>query len=548
MCRELFITHALVRHEYTTKGAFMAHNQRLADEAHRLRDKARRSDMFADEYEVFAFFDKRLPPTVHSGKTFEVWRAEAEARDPKILQLSLADLLLDEAHDLTPARFPDELVIAGVALPLRYRFEPSEDDDGITVTVPLAVLPQLDPEVMAATIPGWMHAKILALLESLPKALRKTLAPLDLRAAELASQIRAFQEPLLPAIERAIFEDSGERVGRDQWDLRSVPRHLHFTFEVIDPRDKVLGTSRDLAELQRSLGGRARELWAATPRASYERTGLRAWDFDALPASVTIEVGGRRMLAYPALVDTENAVDLRLLESQAAADAATRDGIRRLVLLQLGTSMTKLSAQLPGALAKDAQRAIVLRAIDEAFGLVADPPRDKAAFAARMSAGRAALPELLAQLGRLALDHSIELGRIQAALKPLVGKPGIARAVVEDVQHQLRYLAPPDLWRRAPLPRLHHILRYLRALTIRLQRQANDPQKDQAKAQSVVPLWQSFIAKHDELRAKGRTPRELEDFRWLLEELRVQVFAPELKTAIAVSLPRVQELWASLAR
>ncbi|NVB79248.1 MAG: ATP-dependent RNA helicase HrpA [Kofleriaceae bacterium] len=548
MCRELFITHALVRHEYTTKGAFMAHNQRLADEAHRLRDKARRSDMFADEYEVFAFFDKRLPPTVHSGKTFEVWRAEAEARDPKILHLSLADLLLDEAHDLTPARFPDELVVAGVALPLRYRFEPSEDDDGITVTVPLAVLPQLDPEVMASTIPGWMHAKILALLESLPKALRKTLAPLDLRAAEIASQLRAFQEPLLAGIERAIFEDAGERVGRDMWDLRSVPRHLHFTFEVIDPRDKVLGTSRDLGELQRSLGGRARELWAATPRASYERTGLRAWDFDALPASVTIDVGGRRMLAYPALVDTENAVDLRLLESQAAADAATRDGIRRLVLFQLGTSLTKLSAQLPGALAKDAQRAIVLRAIDEAFGLVGEPPRDKATFAARMTAGRAALPELVAQLGRLALDHSIELGRIQAALKPLVGKPGIARAVVEDVQNQLRFLAPADLWRSTPLPRLHHILRYLRALTIRLQRQANDPQKDQTKAQSVVPLWQSFIAKHEELRAKGRTPRELDDFRWLLEELRVQVFAPELKTAIAVSLPRVQELWASLAR
>jgi ATP-dependent helicase HrpA len=116
------------------------------------------------------------------------------------------------------------------------------------------------------------------------------------------------------------------------------------------------------------------------------------------------------------------------------------------------------------------------------------------------------------------------------------------------VQSQLLHLAPPDLWRAAPVPRLTHILRYLRALTLRLQRQANDPQKDQQKAQSVLPLWQSFVARRDDLRAKGRPARELDDFGWLLEELRVQVFAPELKTAVAVSLPRVQQLWASLAR
>ncbi|HEU4610998.1 MAG TPA: ATP-dependent RNA helicase HrpA, partial [Kofleriaceae bacterium] len=548
LCRELFIMHALVRHEYTTKAPFMAHNQRLSEEAHRLRDKARRSDMFADEYEVFAFFDRRLPPSVHSGKTFEAWRTEAEAHDRTVLHLSLADVLLDEAHDLSPERFPDELVVAGVALPLRYRFDPSEDDDGITVSVPLAVLPQLDAEIMAATIPGWMQAKILALLESLPKALRKALAPLDERAADLASRIRPFEQPLLARLERAIYESTGERVGRDAWELRSLPPHLHFTFEVVDARDKVLGTGRDLAELQRTLGGRARELWAAAPRASHERTGLRAWDFDALPRSVTIDVGGRRTLAYPALVDAESAVDLRLLESAAAADAATRDGLRRLLLFQLGTSLAKLAAQLPGALAKDAQRAIVTRALDEAFGLVEELPRDKAAFVARLADGRPRLPELLAQLGKLAIDHSVELGRIQSLLRPLVGKPGIARAVVDDVQSQLQHLAPPDLWRRTPLPRLHHVLRYLRALTLRLQRQANDPQKDQQKAQSVVPLWQSFVARRDALVASGRSTRELEDFGWLLEELRVQVFAPELKTAVAVSLPRVREVWASLAR
>ncbi|MEO7731820.1 MAG: ATP-dependent RNA helicase HrpA, partial [Kofleriaceae bacterium] len=172
LCRSMFITHALVRHEYTSKGTFMAHNRALLDEVQRLRDKARRSDMLADEYELAAFFDKRLPEGVVSGKTFEDWRRTAEAREPAILQLALADILLEEAGELSPERYPDQLVVRGAALPLAYKFEPGADDDGATLTVPLALLPQLDPDVMAWTIPGWHHDLLRALLESLPKAVR----------------------------------------------------------------------------------------------------------------------------------------------------------------------------------------------------------------------------------------------------------------------------------------------------------------------------------------------------------------------------------------
>jgi ATP-dependent helicase HrpA len=320
---------------------------------------------------------------------------------------------------------------------------------------------------------------------------------------------------------------------------------LHFTFRVVDARDKVLAESRDLADLQHRLAGRAREVWAAAPRGTLERTGLRAWDLDALPRSVTIEVGGRRTLAYPALVDAENHVDLRLLESPHAADAATRDGIRRLIMFQTG-GITKLAAQLPGALPKDAHKPLVLRALDEAFGLD-DLPRDRAAFAARLAIGKPRLGDTLVALGRLAVDLLVEHGRVQAALKPLAGKPGIAKLVADDVQSQLRHLVSPDMWRTLPLTRLESVLRYLRALTVRLQRQANDPPKDQQKAAQVVPLWQSFVAREAELRAKGRSQKELDDFGWLVEELRVHVFAPELKPAMSISPARAQEVWGALA-
>jgi ATP-dependent helicase HrpA len=225
LCRTMFITHALVRHEYETKGAFMEHNRRLLDEMQRLRDKARKSDMLADEYELGLFFDKRIPDSVFSGKTFEDWRRGAEARDPQVLQLSLADLLLDEAHALSPERYPDQLVVRGATLPLVYKFDPTEDDDGITAIVPLALLPQLDPEVLLWTIPGWHETKLLALLEALPKAVRKALSSLcslDELARDLAAHLRPFDGPMLPTLERAILERSGERVPRDVWDLRSL--------------------------------------------------------------------------------------------------------------------------------------------------------------------------------------------------------------------------------------------------------------------------------------------------------------------------------------
>jgi ATP-dependent RNA helicase HrpA len=563
LCRTMFITHALVRHEYTTKGAFMEHNRRLLDEVQRLRDKARRSDMLADEYEVGVFFDKRLPDTVYSGKTFEDWRRGAEARDPAVLALSLADILLDEAHELSPERYPDQLVVQGATLPLAYRFDPGADDDGITATVPLALLPQLDPEVLAWTIPGWHEAKLLALLEALPKPLRKALAPLDELAAGLAVQLRPFAGAMLPALERAIHERTGERVPRDAWELRSLPAYLALWFCVVDERDKIVGHGRDLAELQRTLGHRAKQLWAAAARERperYERSGLTSWELDALPAEVTLDVGGRRLLAYPALVDTETAVDVRLLESPAAAAEATREGLRRLYLLQLRTTLARLEAQLPGSLAHGPlvaagwpmtpRRQIVLRALDEAFRLTEPDavPRSKASFLERLAGGRDDLPGALAQLGVLAVELSAELDKVRVALKALAGKPGVPRAVVDDIQRQLAHLAPPDLMRATPATRLGHIARYLKAIQVRLSRQSHDPQKDQQKAAQVAPFWQSYLTRRDELQAKGRPVAEIDELGWLIEELRVQIFAPELKTAVPISPARLQDIWANISR
>ena len=550
LARELFITHALVRHEYTTKAPFMEHNRRLLDEVQHLRDKARRSDMLADELALWNFFDRQLPDDVVSGKTFEDWRRTAEARDPAILELSRADVLLDEADELSPERYPDRLTVRGATVHLSYKFEPGEDDDGITASVPLALLPQLDPDVMAWTIPGWHDDKLRALLDALPKPLRKALAPLDELARALATSVRPFEGPMLPALERAIFERTGERVPRDAWDLRALPAYLGMSFKVVDDHDKTIAQDRDLAELQRTLGHRAKELWAKAPRERHERTGLKTWDFDALPASVTLTVGTRTVLAYPALVATETAVDLRLLESAAAAATATRDGLRRLFLFQINTTLAKLEAQLPATLAVQLKRQVVPRAVDDAFGLT-DPdaiPRTKAAFTQRLAEGRDTLPAVLVGLGRTALELGAEFDKVRASIKLLAGRPGITRAALDDIESQLRHLAPPDLMRVLPDARLGHLPRYLKAIGVRLQRLSHDPQKDQQKAAQVAPFWQSYQTRRAELQSKGFGPGQLEEFGWMVEEFRVQTFAPELKTAVPVSPQRLADLWARVAR
>jgi ATP-dependent helicase HrpA len=426
--------------------------------------------------------------------------------------------------------------------------------------VPLALLPQLDPAVMAWTIPGWHEAKLRALLDALPKAVRKTLGPLDELAATLALAVRPFDGAMLPALERAVHEHTGERVPRTAWDQRAVPVHLGFTFRIVDEHDRELGLDRDLGELQRKLGPRAREVWARAPRESHERAGLTAWDFETLPVSVELDIGGRRLLAYPALVETETAVDLRLLESPEVAADATRVGLRRLFLIQLRTTVAKLETQVPGVIANSPlavpgapsspRRQIVLRALDTAFGLATPDtfPRTKAAFAERLVEGRIQLPQVLAALGETAVELAAELDKVRAALKPLAGKPGLLRAAYDDIQSQLAHLAPPDLMRVTPPGRFAHLVRYARAIQVRLQRLLNDPPKDQQKAAQITPFWQRYLTQRDELRAQGRPLTGIDEVGWLIEELRVQTFAPELKTAVPISAKRLQDVWTTIVR
>ncbi|HEY4229566.1 MAG TPA: DUF3418 domain-containing protein, partial [Thermoanaerobaculia bacterium] len=324
--RRMFIDHALVRGEFRTQGAFQARNAELQAEAAKLRDRARRSDMMADAGGLVAVFERRIPPSVVDGKTFEAWREGAERTDPNVLMLSMDDVLSGDPG-LAPGDYPDTITLHGVDLALCYRFDPSADDDGITLTVPLVLSLQTDPGELDWTIPGWHREKIAALLHELPRSLRREIGSIPELSEALAAGLVPFAGSMIPALARAIAERCDVDVPEDAFRPDAVADYLRLTCRLVDEAGKVVGRSKDVRALWKQHRPTAHAAWQeAAPALRWERKGVTAWDFGDLAPFVARRVAGTEVRTYPAIVDRDTSVELLLLESPAAAEAATRAG------------------------------------------------------------------------------------------------------------------------------------------------------------------------------------------------------------------------------
>ncbi|MDB4994445.1 MAG: ATP-dependent helicase HrpA, partial [Myxococcaceae bacterium] len=563
--RQMFLDHALVRGEYRSRGAFQEKNRALLESVAKLRDKARMSDMMADDEALLAFFDRRVPDTIVNGQRFEVWREEAEKANRAILELTLADVLVGD-RALSPKDFPDTLRLHGAEISATYEFDPSADDDGVTLAIPLGLLPQLDPGELDWTMPGWQAEKITYFLHDLPKALRREVSEaggsLNDVARSLAETLVPFEGPMMPALAKALSTLTGSRITPELFRPENAPRHLRFLIEVIGEGGRVVHEGRDLAELQRSLGVQARAaLKSAAPEGpadrKWERQGITEWDFGELPPFVVRRVTGIELRTYPAIVDNGKSVDLGLLESSAAAEEASRKGVRRLFTLAARRELSSITPRLPRPLASPSgamltralneafHARLLARIVDGAFQLEGDAPlpRTKAAFEAQLSAGIPKLDGLFRLWSQNLSIASLELDKTLAALKAAAKHPS-GRAALLDLQAQIEGLVPPDLVAWIPVARLEHYPRYLRAAQTRLLRAVTDPRKDADKLAPIAALWATFIAQAK--RARDDEASEVREIRWMFEELRVAVFAPELKTPVPVSAKRISDAIAAL--
>jgi ATP-dependent helicase HrpA len=558
--RDLFIQAALVDGDCDLDAPFVRHNRQLRDRIEAMEAKRRGRGLLVDAEARFAFFDARVPASVHSLPAFERWRREAERGDPRVLFMEERDLLAQQPEPGMEERFPDRLALGpGTTADLRYEHAPGSAGDGVHARVALADLAGADLERLEWLVPGLLADKVEALARSLPKGLRVRLFPLREVAEEVAAGLHFGEGPLLEAVAARLSAIAGAAVAPGDFDLRSLPPHLRMHVEVVDDAGAVVARGDDAAAVRAQAAplaeARRRSLASRAFGADWEREGLRDFDLDVLPERVESTVDGVRVVGWPALEDRGTSVALTVAPDAESADRRTRLGMRRLAAIAAADALRHhaefaagfesltldwaASTGTEGARLRDALALLVAgRAFVDGRAL----PRTPAEFARRLDEGAAALPATAAEAVRaLSTLHRRSLEVLEA----LEGKvPPSWAASVADIRRERARLASPALLERAGWGDLDRLARAMAALAVRARRLGSGGLARDAEAMRAIAPWEAEVARAEvALAASGRDPAELDAFRALLEEYRVSLFAQELRTPVRVSAERLERAW-----
>ena len=601
--REIFIREALVGGNWETRLPFLAANQKLIAKVEELEHKSRRQDVLVDDELIYAFYDQQLPPDVCNGHGFEAWYREASRTKPDLLKLTREELMRHEAAGITSNAFPKTVRLGGVDCTASYLHEPGDPRDGITVTVPLFVLNQVSEERCEWLVPGMLKDKIQALLKSLPQRPRSRFVPLPESAARLAALFNAPERfgtgSLTDALLKQVRDETSLDVKRADFKLDMLSPHLFMNFRVADEHGRQLGHGRNLGALKAEWGAKARgafqalaglKLGSAAPeKEKSEQKGppaldgkaqaatksgasgataaapakpasappsapagqrYTAWTFGELPELMEIRKAGQTLIGFPALIDGGDAVTIEVFDEPEVAAAKHRAGLRRLFALQIKDALKYLEknipdlqkmavAYMPLGTQEELRTQIIDVALDRAFLL--DPlPTDESAFQRRVEEGRGRLTLIANEVARLAGTILVEYAAAVRKIKDTKNAPD----ATQDAQQQLQRLVPKQFIAQAPWAQLAHFPRYLKAITLRLEKHRADPARDAAKLAELRPQEQRYWRLVAE--RKGAVDARMQELRWLLEELRVSFFAQELRTPQPVSVKRLDKLWAQI--
>ena len=592
--REMFIRDALVEGEFDTRAPFFAYNQKLVREIENLEHKSRRLDVLVDEELIVAFYDKLLPAEVYNAVLFEQWHKDATKDNPKLLYLNKDELMRHEAAGVTTDLFPKAMQVSGVALQLSYHFEPGSSRDGVTLTVPLFSLNQVSADRCEWLVPGMLKEKVHLLIKSLPQKIRRHCVPIPEYAAGFCERNDFAKGNFLDAVIADIREQKGLLCKTTDFKFETLPVHLTMNFKVVDEHGRQLEMGRNLATLRAEFGSQARESFqriasaeklalldsspvvqktalntdaeTRQPPASGNKTtgklpesapafkqeNLIAWTFDSLPELLEVQQGKQTLIGYPALVDKLTHCHIEVFDDPDEAARIHRIGMRRLFALQLKEQIKFLEKNIPGlqqmgmqfmALGsqEELRDQIIQTAIESAF-LQHPLPANSGEFNKRRDEGKGRLNLLANEIARTAGQI---LAEYHSLPKKLQGIKAHAQAAA-DMQAQLQMLVSKRFIAENDFSQLSHFPRYLKAITVRMDKLRADPARDQkllAEWNSVAQGWQ----RHPRKSGVDADPKLLE-FRWLLEELRVSLFAQELRTPMPVSVKRLQKVWESLQR
>ena len=576
--REIFLREALVQGEWDTQLAFLAHNQKLIRQVQELEHKARRQDVLIDDDLIFAFYDQQVPADVASGTSFERWYRDEVKRQPDLLKLTREELMRHEAAGITTDAFPKVIRLGGIDCAASYLHQPGDAKDGLTVTVPIYALNQVNDDRCEWLVPGMLPAKVLALVKSLHQRPRSRLVPLPDFAEAFCASTDFAQGTMVDTLLKAVREHTQVAVQRNDFKLETVAPHLWMNFRVVDEHGRLLGTGRNLSALKAELGVQARSAFqalaglklAAAVAPKSEAKGLKGmpaavatsaprlpsaqselytdWTFGELPELMELCKGGQTLVGFPALIDKTTGVEIEVFDQPDLAAARHREGLRRLISLQIKEPLKFLEKNIPDlprmathfmamGSGEELRAQIVAIALDRAF--LADAlPSDAAGFKACVAAGRSRLSLIAQEVARAAAavlqEHANAVRKLKDSKAP--------KDVADDITAQLQRLVGKRFLIATPWAALAHLPRYLRAVVMRLDKLRSDPARDAQRMSDVRPLEQRWLRRIAERR--GAPDARLDEFGWLLEELRVSLFAQELRTPQPVSAKRLEKAWA----
>lgn len=571
--RQIFIYEALVNREFDCSLPFFEHNGKVEEEAKSLADKLRRYDFVKTQDAVFEFYDKRVPADVYDAVSLKKWHKNASPEERRALFATLPDFCAaDDLDEKTIESFPDEITFDNSErFRLEYRFHPGEEDDGVSIVAPIEGLRRLDSRKIGWLVPGLLEQRVVALLRTLPKEIRRELTPIPETAREFVRTAAFGEGELETLLAREASRRAAKNVTPEDFDYDRVPRELQFNVRVVDESGKLLAEGRRPDELRKELGVEMNRSIGAVADPLWNRDGLVKWDFGTLPGSVPLKRGGLVVSTYPALCDPRfltkefapgddrnNSVALRLFDSPDKARRHTRLGVQRLFALNNMRDLKTQARWLP-----DAERLRVYASMVPDFNFDSAVAELIAAWALDLE--ETSLPTTEEEFNALS-----EKGRkrVGLAVQDLVGwtsrfleayqeaglaierfRNGPADSVARDCSEQIARLVAPRFYLTTPRRWLNEYPRYLKAIPLRFDKFLNGGSKtDPDFTLELAEYWSRYEKAEEEAENAGVFDPELENFRWAIEEYRVSLFAQRLGTSIKVSPVRLEKIWEKVMR
>ncbi len=555
--REIFIHCALIEGDFECKADFYLHNRKLVEELETLEAKSRRRDIIVDENVLYDFYSQHLPDNIFSGAALDKWLRH-HADKAKELFLTSSDLMRDDATLVSQTSFPDHLEMKGSRFPVEYHFDPRNHCDGITLITPIAGVKIINPQRCEWLIPGLLHEKVVALIKSLPKKLRKNFVPAPDFAAACVEALEPDDIALCSAVAHHLKNMTGVQISYDAWNSEGISRHLLMNFRVLNTDGSVFEESRNLQSIKDSLSGENIETpelmpMEAEPDSSYHQDNVSTDILDGMETSVEIDLHGVVMKVYPALIKEGKQVNLRTLENKQLAEAETAKALRQFFIKAMPEQIKYLKGSIPDiqnlclkyndfGRCDELKLDIINKTIDDIF--LYDGIETENEFNVRLEEGKGSLHEKAQHWSRLLSDILDEYRTI----KKLMKNPALSQLdTVTDIQLQLKCLFPENFITRIDQQWLQQYPRYLMGIKKRFDKSKTNGTRDRQLKMEFSGLWQEYIKRQDLLTKQHINSEQLNHYRWMLEEYRISLFAQELKTKFPISGKRLKTYWNELS-